>query len=46
MELLGFLGFGAILLVATVLLSNLLKGAERNNSGYGGAGEDASYLDW
>jgi hypothetical protein len=46
MELLGFLGFGAILLVAAVLLSNLLKGAKPNNSGYSGAGEDVSYLDW
>jgi hypothetical protein len=37
MELIGFVGFAALLLVLTWLLASLLKGAERNDSGYGGS---------
>jgi hypothetical protein len=43
MELIGFLGFAALLLALAWVLASLLKGAERNNSGYGGGSEWNNY---
>jgi hypothetical protein len=43
MELLGFVGFAALVLALTWLLAGLLKGAERNDSDYGGGSDGAAY---